>query len=298
MAALKFRKLIAFDSLPFEWEIVDLALDWSGLPLLLMAEGKGPRPSLSASAETWHRWNWVTPTALHIVRLEGESVTATRITHGIGALALHVQPFEDGWIVGHVRNGQANLYSANGVLKRSLILGDAIEDVQTLPNGQIWVSYFDEGIYGHDEFSRNGLICFDPFGEPIFRFGQYAQENHLPWMDDCYALNVAMNGDVWVSYYSDFPLLLFRDLQLAQEWREFGYVGKGFAIRNDGVLYLSRTSTLMLQSFGATSDPIQVDCVDENGNSLAQTSAKYLRCAARGSNLILNTGTAIYSIAD
>jgi hypothetical protein len=214
MEELVFKKLIAFDSLPAEWELVDLAVDWSGLPLLLMVEGKGRRPSSSPDPEAWYRWNRTPPRAHHIVHLEGQGIRTTTVGEGIGNLGALVQPHEDAWIIGNGRGGEANLYSAAGRLKRTLRLGDAIEDLQTLPDGQIWVSYFDEDVYGADELSRNGLVCFHPSGEPIFRFAQYAQENHLPWIDHCYALNAALNGQIWVNYYWDFPLLLFRDLQL------------------------------------------------------------------------------------
>jgi hypothetical protein len=298
MAEFVFKKRIALGSLPSEWELIKVAVDWSGLPLLLMTEGQGRRPSQSEGVEAWHRWQQTPPAALHIIRIEDDAVRTTRIEKGVGNLAHHVQPFKSGWIVSNARGGQANVYSADGDLRQTLNLGDAIEDIQTLPNGQIWVSYFDEGVYGNDELSREGLVCFDSAGDPIFRFGQYAKENHLPRIDDCYALNTTMNGEVWISYYMAFPLLLFRDMQLASKWLEFGYVGNAFAVRSEGLIYLSREPTLMLQSFDSASEPEPIMCLDDDGNPITPTSIRYLRAAARGASFIINTGTGIYSLAD
>ncbi|MGO9336792.1 MAG: hypothetical protein ACLPY1_04705 [Terracidiphilus sp.] len=287
-----FEKCLAFDSLPGEWKLVKVAVDWSGSPLLLMAEGQLPRPNREDGPEAWQRWHRTPPKALHIVFLEGGTVKATRIEQGVGVLASHIQPYEDGWILAFSRGGRANVYSTAGALIRILNIGDAIEHLQTLPDGRIWVGYFDEGVYG-EGISTQGLVCFDRFGEPVFRYGECAAIHKLPRIDDCYALNVAMNGDVFVNYYSDFPLVLIRDLEVDQHWIEFGSLGNAFAISGNQLIYL-RTSTVMTRSLDSASVPENVRCIDVAGNPLSPSPNQYLSGAARDGSLVLNTDSAIY----
>lgn len=293
MAKVVFEKLIALDLLPREWELVKVAVDWSGLPLLLMAEGGLPYPTAPSDPEAVSRWYQTPPDALHIVFLKGHSVRSTRIVEGVGRLSMHVQPYGDGWIVAHGRGGQANTYSAGGAPLDTLNLGDAIADLQTLPDGRIWVSYFDEGVYGTG-ISTEGLVCFDRSGKPIFRFREHAQKSKLPHIDDCYALNVAMNGDVWVNYYSDFPLLLLRDMELSLHLPEFGSLGRAFAVHENSLIYL-RNSKLFSTSLDRAKEQETVDCVDSRGNPLCPTPIRRLAGAARDVNVVLNTGAVIHA---
>jgi hypothetical protein len=295
MPDLVFQKLIAFDSLPGDWGLVKIAVDWAGLPLLLMAEGRPPRPDPSAGAEAWSRWNRTPPKALHIVFLEGDAVKTIRITQGIGELALHVQPYDDGWILGYSRTGRANLYDCAGSLLHTLNLGDAIEDLQTVPDGKIWVSYFDEGVYG-EGISTQGLVCFDRSGTPLFRYRDNTALQKLPPIDDCYALNVGLNGDVWVNYYMDFPLVLLRNMEVNQHWLEFGSLGNAFAVHGDSFVYL-RNSNLMARSLDLAAAPEEVHCADADGNRLTPSPIRHLAGAARGNHLALNAGNAIYMAA-
>jgi hypothetical protein len=292
MAEQVFEKWMELDSLPREWGLVKVAVDWSGHPILLMVEGRGPSPGPEADHDEWSRWKR-TPRAFHIVFLKGKTVSSIRITQGIGQFAAHIQPYDGGWILGYARTGRANVYDGSGALMRTLSLGDAIEDLQTLPDGNIWVSYFDEGVFG-EGISTQGLVCFDRSGKPVFRYRDDSALNRLPPIDDCYALNVAMNGDVWINYYSDFPLVLIRDLKIKQDWREFGSVGSAFAVNGDRLIYL-RDSKLMIRSLDAAGTPKEVRCVDADQNLLVPTPARDLKCAARDGSLVLNTGAAIYA---
>ena len=109
------------------------------------------------------------------------------------------------------RKGEPNgvVYSENGAPMRSFFLGDGIESVQTTPNGEaIWVSYFDEGVYGGGELEQNGLVCFDRDGSPVLRFASLPHGDlDVPTIDDCYALNVVSDTETWVYYYNAFPLV-------------------------------------------------------------------------------------------
>jgi hypothetical protein len=106
----------------------------------------------------------------------------------------------------------ARVYGPDGALRREFLLGDGIEDVQTTPNGDIWVSYFDEGVYGNlgwgkaggpEPIGAPGLIRWRPDGTIAWRFEPPDPDYPI---DDCYALNVTPDA-TWACYYSEFPLV-------------------------------------------------------------------------------------------
>ncbi len=43
----------------------------------------------------------------------------------------------------------ARVFDYDGRMKREFLLGDGINRVQTLTDGRIWTSYFDEGVFGN-----------------------------------------------------------------------------------------------------------------------------------------------------
>ena len=53
--------------------------------------------------------------------------------------------------------------------------------------------------------------CFDSTGQLIFdSYDQYVEKYNIPYIDECYAMNV-IDGDVWLYYYSEFPLVQMKD---------------------------------------------------------------------------------------
>jgi hypothetical protein len=94
-----------------------------------------------------------------------------------------------------------------GALHR-ILLGDGIEDIAIDGSGRIWVSYFDEGVFGNFGWSNpgppglgaGGLVCFDAAGNVLWRFNREDSESVI---DDCYAMNASREA-IWVFYYSDF----------------------------------------------------------------------------------------------
>jgi hypothetical protein len=126
----------------------------------------------------------------------------------------YAQPLGENWLLVNARVNDKKAYNAfvyneSQYLISSFHLGDGIEDVQTTKNAEIWVSYFDEGIYG-GTIGGSGLLCFDTNGVLIFDFIKFVQipsNNEIPFIDDCYSLNVCSNETVYLYYYSDFPLL-------------------------------------------------------------------------------------------
>ncbi|WP_305788189.1 hypothetical protein [Symbioplanes lichenis] len=109
----------------------------------------------------------------------------------------------------------AIVYDAEGAPVGEHVFGDGIQHLLTTPSGGIWAGYFDEGVFGNKGWGGPGpapvgscgLIRFGPGGEQEWRFGG---PDGVPYIDDCYALNVA-GETVWACYYSDFPLVRVRD---------------------------------------------------------------------------------------
>lgn len=90
-------------------------------------------------------------------------------------------------------------------------LGDGVQSVQTTPSGDVWVGYFDEGIFGNygwgapsgpEPIGAAGLVKFSGEFEITWRF---QPEGPFNTMADCYALNV-VGENAWVCYYTDFPI--------------------------------------------------------------------------------------------
>ncbi|MFS8101582.1 hypothetical protein LFM09_31100 [Lentzea alba] len=132
-----------------------------------------------------------------------------------------VQPLPDGQVLvvgarcrwrskGPDRN--AIVYDHAGAVLSEHTFGDGIEHVQATRSGEVWVGYFDEGVYGNYGWGETSSP--PPIGSSgLTRFSaDFAQEWQFPdnskWdvISDCYALNVGNNA-TWACYYSDFPVV-------------------------------------------------------------------------------------------
>lgn len=127
---------------------------------------------------------------------------------------------------------------------REATLGDGIESIQTTPSGDVWVGYFDEGVYGNFGWNGPGPA---PIGQAgIARFDsdlimQWEFPPHVdnPWgsVDDCYALNVV--GEVaWACYYSDFPVVRI-DGGRVSGWRNTVRGARALAVDDRGSILLA-----------------------------------------------------------
>lgn len=125
----------------------------------------------------------------------------------------YVQTLNDGQILlvcarCHYRNGEgeknAAIYDLNGRLLRRFTLGDGIQDVIATKRDTLWVSYFDEGVFGNygwaQPMGQNGLVNYDANGTPLWQAEEFD-------ICDCYALNVENDRSVWFYYYTDFDLI-------------------------------------------------------------------------------------------
>ncbi|MET7992690.1 hypothetical protein ABZU76_17525 [Amycolatopsis sp. NPDC005232] len=150
----------------------------------------------------------------------------------------HVQPMPDGRTLivgarsrwrkdGPDRN--AIVYDADGTPVIEQTLGDGIEHVVATRRGEIWVGYFDEGVFGNygwgeeeadEPVGVHGLNRFSADLTLTWRFRP--PDDHGSWgISDCYALNV--DGDTaWTCHYTDFPLVRIRDGEVTGWHNEVG----------------------------------------------------------------------------
>jgi hypothetical protein len=201
----------------------------------------------------------------------------------------------------------ARLYGRDGVLKSEFTLGDGIASVQTTEQGLIWVSYFDEGIFGNYGWSEplggSGLVAWSSSGTKLYEYTPPA--GHEP-ISDCYALNVTRDRDVWCYYYTDFSMARIRNFVASDAWRM--PVKGAHALALDGRTALlfgsyetrdqlhlvrlhARGTTEVVASFGLvlpSGEPLTVDRVAArdsrvlfaSGNHIYETSVQACRSAA------------------
>lgn len=131
----------------------------------------------------------------------------------------------------------AHVHGASGRHLRSFPAGDGIQEVQTTSDGKIWIGYFDEGVFGSTKLGGAGLVCLDDRGHCTFRFTDVLGEG-VSDICDCYALNVASDREVWLCYYTDFPLVRLIDGKVDGVWPRFPVQGSpGFAIDGETALF-------------------------------------------------------------
>ena len=148
-------------------------------------------------------------------------------------VATRCQRFLDGT---HELN--AKVYDSSGALKRQFLLGDGISHVQADVHGNIWVGYFDEGVYGNfgwqegGTFGAAGLSCFTGSGQKLWDF---QPPEGFDYISDCYALNVSRSG-VWAYYYTGFPFARIDSNWQVRCWTTESAGGRAFAVGDQKIL--------------------------------------------------------------
>lgn len=207
-----------------------------------------------------------------------------------------VQPLpRDRWLLVQSQRlegeNNAEVFSSDGALVHSFSAGDGIEDVQATEDGRIWISYFDEGVFGHTELGQAGLVCLDMQGKLVFNYDRDICPQGPPSISDCYALNVVSNQDVWLSYYSDFPLVHLQDGKLKRIFPAPQMPApKSFAVLADRILAVS--------AYGGAAAKIPVYLFEPETNALEEVEletpdGKELKpehTVARGSRLCVLDG--------
>ncbi len=126
----------------------------------------------------------------------------------------------------------ALVYDRDGTLRRSLHLGDAIEDLQVGEDGCIWTTYTEEGYFG-DSAGSGALVAWDAGGSRLYSLNDDAE---LRIGDDMLALNLPSAQDCWFIHCRIGSLVWLHDRRLAGQWFLAGSIGKAIAVEGDDVL--------------------------------------------------------------
>lgn len=185
------------------------------------------------------------------------------------------------------RSGERNatVHEPEGAPRASFPVGDGVEQIGVDGAGTIWVSYFDEGVFGND-LAAAGLRRFSPTGEILWTF---AAPSGTPDIADCYALNVDAHT-TWIYYYTDFPLVRIS----AGRSRAFTPTpvrgARSVAVHRDDVLFLGGYGSPTAVRRGR----LDGDAVtDRGGARLAGVDEPVEPVAARGGRLYVRTATRV-----
>ena len=135
----------------------------------------------------------------------------------------------------------------------NFLLGDGISGCMIDTRGQIWVSYFDEGIFGNNGWGnpgprpvgQPGLACFDDSGNILWTFEDSGSMGRI---DDVYALNVA-GDNAFFYFYSDFLLGRANRQQEVKFYQPQLSGCKWFAINNQQAVFSGAYGDPVHQAF-------------------------------------------------
>jgi hypothetical protein len=106
----------------------------------------------------------------------------------------------------------AVVYNPSGEAEVAATLGDGISHVLATALGDVWVAYYDEGIFGNlgwaapsgpDPVGVAGIVRFDKHLSQEWMYPFHAEPGPVY---DCYALNV-FGTEAWAYYYDQFPIV-------------------------------------------------------------------------------------------
>jgi len=192
----------------------------------------------------------------------------------------------------------ARVYSRDGIFLREFLLGDGIATIQTTRRGEIWTSYFDEGVFGnhgwHAPVGAAGLVAWNASGEKTY---EYDAVGPVDAIDDCYALNVTGDEDVWCYYYSKFPLVHLHEKRIVAAWNVPVRGSPAFAIANEHALFACGYSQadcfqlVRLATNGRSSLIGEFSLIGDDGDPV-----KTVRAIGRGTKLYVLSDTVLYEI--
>lgn len=195
-------------------------------------------------------------------------------------------------------------YDWNGRELRRFTVGDGIQDLRTTPNGSTWASYFDEGVFGNygwngpgpECIGSSGCVCFDADGTPCFRFSP--KDAGTDAICDAYAMNVVNDGDVWLYFYTEFPIVHI--LNGAYRAWECGIAGaRALAVNESRALLFgdyeepNLVRVLRLSPEGKTTGEAEMLLTDESGVAIDNA-----RAFGVGKNLYLLRGREVLVVED
>lgn len=202
--------------------IVASSVDANGNALLLTASGDGQAEATAKETRgigIFPKSRTAFELAFSLVVLSGAGAKVTKLP-AMNIAFPYVDKFSDGGclIVGARSTWRSKYdFDLNGALiergaktAKRVCFGDGIEDVGIDDANRIWISYFDEGVFGNFGWSHpgptglgaGGVNCFDRSGELLW---QHNREDATEHVDDCYAMNVSPLG-IWFYFYTAFKV--------------------------------------------------------------------------------------------
>ncbi len=192
----------------------------------------------------------------------------------------------------------ARVYARDGTFLRDFLLGDGLATIQTTNRGEIWTSYFDEGVFGnygwHDPVGAAGLVAWNGLGEKVY---EYDAVGPVGTIVDCYALNVASAEDVWCCYYMNFPLVHLHKKRIAATWDAPVSGSHAFAVAGNHVLFAGgykKRDMFQLVRLAPNGQSLLVGDVDIIGDD--DTPIKSASAIGRGAVLYVLDDAVLYEI--
>ena len=225
------------------WTAISTSIDQFGQLVLLLLDGE-PDYVLSAGPQgTIPKLRSSRLNQFQAVQIRSDGVTKVDLPPTYENYHF-VQPLSQGrWIAVRgrcegVHDANAHIFDPAATKVSSFHVGDGVNDVCVSSNDTIWISYFDEGIYGPTKLAQEGLVGMNADGQVVFRFTDCLTVGGINRIADCTAINVAEDGSVWVYYYTDFPLVNLRDPKLVRAWGELPVeFAEAFAVENLKALF-------------------------------------------------------------
>src|SRR6185312_8401501 len=191
-----------------------------------------------------------------------------------------------------------HVFDRQGHALRSFLLGDGIQTVQATSAGTIWMSFFDEGVFGNrgtrHPIGASGLVAWSGSGECLYEFMPPAG---VEGMVDCYALNVESNNIAWCYYYTAFPLVRIRNLKADASWRVPIRGSSAFAISASHALFSGGYGQRALCTLLQMKDDGRVGLVHELELRMEDgTLLEHEGVVGRGDALWLRCGANIYRL--
>jgi hypothetical protein len=205
-------------------------------------------------------------------------------------VAPRCQRFTDG-----TQESNARTIGANGIVLE-FCLGDGIEHVQIDRRGQIWVGYFDEGVFGNfgwgeaggpGPMGAAGLVCYDRSGRVILTFNP---PKGMEAIFDCYALNVAEEY-VWACYYTEFPIVRIDSQGNVNAWRT--------ELKGPRALAVSANLVIAFGGYGErASDCVLLQLGEERADIVADVTLKLPDSIDLQQALVSGRGEMLYVVAN
>jgi len=310
---MSYRSIVATLVADFENEFegdspIAYGIGTDGSVYIAMSESAEPRSEQRGLA-VFPKSRLTAPSEYRVLCWRRGRIDWITVSHS-AVVVSYVQPMPEGiLLVGarcrwSPRGAECNAVVADrsGQILQEMTLGDGIEDVRVTSSGTIWVSYFDEGVCGNfgwrhpgpEPIGATGLVAFTPHGDIRFSYNPSAAQTDE--VTDVYAMNVAATGEVWIYFYTDFPIVRIVDGRY-MKW-DFGVGGaRGIAVHGDRILLVgdydrpALARLLRLKTDGVAELIEELSVVDDSGRPI-QGDKMY----GTGSDLYLFKGSRVWVI--